>query len=320
MKDVNEAYKTLSDKGKRSDYDKYGNEGPYGDSRFGRGSYSRGFGQSESFFKDVFESFFGNDGFASSTEKSVKNEELPEDGEDILINLSVNFKESVLGTKKSFFLEVNKACSHCKQTGADSSSDIVKCPSCEGKGYVNAIQRTMLGMIRTQDTCSSCEGRGRKIRKKCSKCGGRKFIQKSEKIELNIPRGVNPERKLRYQGKGNDGLNGGQRGDIYVKLKIQDNKYFKRSANDIHVNLEISFLDAILGNIVEIITLEGVEKIKIDRGCQNDDQIVMNGKGCYIGMNSSSRGNLIAFLKIRLPKKLSPHSERVLTELNSDSS
>jgi molecular chaperone DnaJ len=117
-------------------------------------------------------------------------------------------------------------------------------------------------------------------------------MTEKETIELNIPRGVQPEQKLRYQGIGNDGWYGGEKGDIYISLKVKENSYFRRKGNDIHVDLPVSFLDAILGNTVEVITLEKVENIQVPPGTQNGDYSVLKNRGCYLGINKAARGNL----------------------------
>jgi molecular chaperone DnaJ len=217
-----------------------------------------------------------------------------------LTSINLSFKESVLGVKKKVNLELQNSCDACQQTGAASRSDIVECPACQGRGVVNTIQRTVLGAIRTQVDCSRCQGEGKVIKKKCRECGGKKFVTKKETIELNIPRGINPEKKLRYQGIGNDGWYGGERGDIYVAIKVKENSYFQREGDDIHVKLPISFLDAILGSAVEVITLEtrmvegvmeGLEKVRIPAGSQYGDYLILPGRGCYLGVNKTARGD-----------------------------
>jgi molecular chaperone DnaJ len=200
MKEVNQAYEVLSNPEKRQNYDRYGSaEG------FAQGPPESEFGRGEGFFKDIFETFFGGGNDYSGRGTYAGDRTQVQSGSDILVNIVLSFKESVLGVKKKVTLELEKSCSACQQTGAASRSDIVECPACQGRGAVNTIQRTVLGAIRTQTTCSRCQGEGKIIKKKCRECGGRKFVTKKETIELNIPRGIQPEKKLRYQGIGNDG-------------------------------------------------------------------------------------------------------------------
>ena len=238
----------------------------------------------------------------------------------------MTFKESVFGTKKNVILNLQKVCPNCRQSGAYSPNDIQECSSCRGTGEVNSVQRTVLGTIRTQVTCSRCQGEGRKIKRKCEKCKGTKFISKQETIPFVIPVGVKSGERLRYKEIGNDGWYGGERGDIYIIIKVKENPYFQRKGNDIHVNLPISFLDAILGGKVKVITLEtrvengiikGLEEIDIPAGSQHGDCLTLRGQGCYSEINRSVRGNLYIYLQIKLPPKeiLSPSTERMLHDL-----
>ena len=315
MKEINQAYEVLSNPEKRQNYDRYGTaEG------FAQGPPEGEFGRGESFFKDIFETFFGGGNDYSSRGTRAEDRIRPQAGNDILINIALSFKESVLGVKKKVSLELERACNACQQTGAASRSDIGECPACQGRGVVNTIQRTVLGAIRTQVTCSRCQGEGKIIKKKCRECGGRKFVTKKETIELNIPRGIQPEKKLRYQGIGNDGWYGGERGDIYVAIKVKENPYFRRKGDDIHVELPVSFLDAILGSTVEVITLEGVEQIEIPAGSQNGEYLILRSRGCYLGINKTARGNFFIWLQIKLPKKITLTTEGILRNLQRETS
>lgn len=190
----------MGDPEKRRNYDQYGSESP-----FGQSASAGGFGQGESIFKDIFDTFFGRGtdhfGRGGYSESRVRTQA----GDDVLVDLTLTFKESVLGAKKKISIDLERACVACRQTGAATTSDIVDCPPCRGQGVVNTIQRTILGVIRNQVTCSQCQGSGKKIKKKCGYCAGKKFTKQKEIIELSIPRGIQPDKRLRYQGIGNDG-------------------------------------------------------------------------------------------------------------------
>ncbi|MEG7979097.1 MAG: J domain-containing protein [Mollicutes bacterium UO1] len=315
MKEVNQAYEVLSNSEKRQNYDQYGSA-----ESFAQGHPGGGSGREESFFKDIFDSFFGGASDYSGRGRYSEDRTQFQGGSDILINIDLSFKESVLGVKKKIALELEKACSACQQTGAASPSEIIECPTCQGRGIVDTIQRTVLGAIRTQTTCSRCQGEKHVIKKKCRQCGGRKFVTEKETIEINIPRGIQPEKKLRYQGIGNEGWHGGARGDIYVAIKMKENSYFQRKGADIHVNLPISFLDAILGNVVEVITLEGVEKISVPAGTQNNDHLTLHSRGCYLAINKTARGNFYIWLQVKLPKKITLATEGILRNIQRETS
>ena len=162
MKEINQAYGILGDPEKRKNYDQYGNKGDFA----GGFNSGGGFGSDDSIFKDIFDTFFGREVENSSRKTSPNNRTNQQVGKDILISLTLTFKESILGTKKKVSLELEKACKDCRQTGAYSTADVIECSSCQGRGAVNTIQRTILGAIRTQITCSQCQGGGRIIKKK----------------------------------------------------------------------------------------------------------------------------------------------------------
>jgi len=323
MKEINQAYEVLSDSKKRQNYDRYGSENP------ARGFDTSGFsggGRANDFFEDIMKSFFGADDRYSNQRTQSRDKSWPQAGIDISINVALTFKESVFGAKKNVTLNLQKVCTNCRQSGAHSPSDIQECSSCQGTGTVNAIQRTVLGTIRTQVTCSRCQGEGRKIKKKCEKCKGTKFISKPETIPFVIPIGVKSGERLRYKGIGNDGWYGGERGDIYIIIKVKENPYFQRKGNDIHVNLPISFLDAILGGKVKVITLEtkvengivkGLQEIEIPAGSQHGQCIILPGKGCYTGTSKVGQGDFYIWLQVKFPPKeiLSPSTERMLRDL-----
>ncbi|PWU06685.1 MAG: molecular chaperone DnaJ [Verrucomicrobia bacterium] len=291
MKEINQAYSVLSDKEKRQNYDRYGNEKPF----FGQGNGGFGnFRASSSFFEDILDSFgFGSEiDFGRKKTQATQEFEQSQAGEDLFFSLLLTFKESVLGTKKKISFDIKKSCSTCHQSGAYSNSDIIECSTCQGSGVVNTTQRTILGIIHSQVICPRCQGQKKIIKRKCEHCLGRRLVTQKEVLEINIPRGVKPDQKFRYSELGNDGLYGGKRGDIYIAIKIKENPYFRRKVNDIHVSLPISFLDAILGNEIEVITLEGVEKVLVPSGTQTGDYLLLKNRGCYTGVNKNSRGDM----------------------------
>jgi molecular chaperone DnaJ len=316
MKEVNEAYEVLSDQNKRKNYDLYGSESTTWQ---GGSADFEGFRSSSDFFQDILESFgFGRRSESSRQKKYTPPEFTPQAGADILVNLVLTFKESVLGANKKISLDLEKACDTCRQSGARSSKDIIECPNCHGRGVVNTIQKTILGVMRAQVTCPRCQGSQKVIKKECKDCLGKKFVTRKEIIEINIPRGIQPGKKLRYQGMGNDGWYGGSRGDLYIAIKVQESPYFQRKDNDIHVSLPISFLDAILGNNIEVITLEGIEKVSVPCGTQNGEHLILRGRGCYSGINKSSRGDLYIWLQVKLPKKTTKTTEEILRHLQKE--
>jgi molecular chaperone DnaJ len=317
MKEINQAYSVLSDKEKRRNYDRYGNEEPF--FRQGSGGFG-GFHTSSSFFEDILDSFgFGSEiDFGRKKTQTTQEFEETQAGEDLFFKLQLTFKESVLGVKKKISFEVKRGCTSCHQSGAYSESDVIECLGCQGRGVVTTTQRTILGTIRSQTTCPRCQGERKIIKRKCETCQGKKFITQKEILDINIPRGIQPDQKLRYPEVGNDGLYGSKRGDIYITVKVQENSYFQRKVNDIHVSLPISFLDAILGNEVEVITLEGIKKVLVPSGTQVGDYLLLKNHGCYLGINKNSRGDMYVWLQIKLPKKVGKETEEILQKLQKN--
>ncbi|CAJ0896628.1 4075_t:CDS:2, partial [Entrophospora sp. SA101] len=268
FKEINEAHSILSDKEKRQNYDRYGHAGTEG---FQAGGGFEGFGgNTSSIFEDIFNTFFGGEGYSRRTRTGAK---------------------SVLGTSHQIALELDKACANCKQTGAYSDKHISKCSTCKGKGVVQMVQKSFFGEnIYTRVTCPDCQGRGQAITKKCPVCLGKKFIKKKETISIEIPRGV--------QGK---------------QLRMRN------AGNDIHVELPISFLDAILGNYIEVITLEGLEKVKIPAGTQNDDYYTLKNRGCYLGIGRSSRGDFYVHFQVIIPRRLTEETKETLRRIERGS-
>ncbi|RHZ36672.1 molecular chaperone DnaJ [endosymbiont GvMRE of Glomus versiforme] len=315
FKEIGEAYSVLSDKEKRQNYDHYGHAGTKG---FQAGGGFEGFDKNaSSIFKDIFDSFFGGESYSRRAPTATSEWE-PKKGEDILIKFTLNFKEAVLGVTHQIVLELDKVCAYCKQTGAYSDKHISKCSTCKGKGIVQIIQKTFFEDIYTRTTCPNCQGRGRTITKKCPSCLGKKFTKKKETISIDIPRGVQGN-QLRMKNAGNDGLYGAEKGDIYIEIAVKKHRYFQRKGNDIHVELPISFLDAALGNYVEVITLEGLEKIRVPAGTQSNDYYTLKDKGCFLGISNSSRGDFYIHFQVVIPRKLTEETKETLKKIEQRS-
>jgi molecular chaperone DnaJ len=321
MKEINQAFGVLGNKEKRQQYDSYGSQQPFfGGGTRGFGGFSD-FGDSASIFDDILKGFFGGGGYTRTTTSHKETSQFtPRRGSDVVGTVPLTFKESVLGAKKKIRLDLEKACSACQQSGARTPEDIIKCTTCQGHGIVKISRRTPFGIIHSETTCPNCQGKRMVIRRKCDRCLGKKFITEKEVIEITIPRGIQPDQKLRYQGKGNDGLYSRDKGDLYLTIKVAKDSYFQRKGNDIHVSLPISFFNAILGSNVRVITLERIEEISVPPGIQNGDYLILSNRGCYLGINKSSRGDLCIWWQIKLPKKISPETEKILKNLQEKTS
>lgn len=308
MNELNEAFSVLGNSESRKKYDYFG------ETQGGEEDFSQDFSgfQDSSFFD--FEKIFD---FFTGGERSRGSSSTKTQGEDITLEISLTFKEFIFGVVKSVVFKKKKACTYCKQTGAYSTSDIIVCSFCQGRGIINVSQRVGFGggYARIQKTCDKCFGEGKVIKQKCSFCLGKKLIVVSESINLEIPRGVQLETNYKYPNLGNEGSLGGKKGDLWVNFKIKENPYFQRKNFDIHVIVSISFLDAILGNTVEVVTLEGIEKVSLHSGTQTESLTKLSGRGCYLGVGREGRGDFYIWWRVEVPKVVNEECRRILTNL-----
>jgi molecular chaperone DnaJ len=310
FQEITNAYETLSNEKSRKKYDSE-REGFTG---FGFDGNSEGFGDS---FENIFESFFT--GTSSRNRHFSKSDvDSPRKGEDILFSISVSFKEFVLGTEKSFNLDFLKACPKCSQTGADSESDIRTCYSCNGKGFIEVIRRSLFGNIETKTSCPTCKGKGKIISKKCSLCKATKFVNEKRIFKIEIPRGIKPGERIVKKSSGNDGIYSSEKGDVHFEVNVKNHSYFSIKGNDIHINLPVSFINMIIGDIIKVITVEGLEEIKIPQCSQFGDHVIIRNKGLYTKVNGQTRGDFYVWLQVRLPKRISVETEIILKKMQNN--
>lgn len=334
FKEVNEAYRVLSDDGKRSQYDQFGQvfEGAgfsaYGRSPeggqegfqwpggfkfdFGEGPFD--FAQSRDFdFSDIFEDFFGGTGFSTGRGTRTRGRK----GKDIRVDLSIQFKESVFGGKET--LEVSKLirCEHCKGSGGEPGSKEKTCQTCQGKGNIQKTQRTFLGSFTQVSTCPECSGSGKRPETLCVECRGQGVLRSVETIEVFVPRGVRDGEILKMTGKGEASISGGAPGDLYIKIHVLPHEVFQRQGDDIVMQLAISLADAILGPTKEVETLDGDIKLKIPEGTQPGDVLRVRGKGAY-SASGYGRGDLLIEVKVNIPKKVSKKLKEVIEKLREE--
>lgn len=312
FKEVQEAYDVLSDADKKARYDQYGWAGvdPQANGGFdGSGFGGSGFGGGFEDISDFFSSFFGG-----GHRQSRNNDAGPTRGEDIFSSLKISFMDSVKGVSKTIPLTYYKPCSNCNGTGANSPRDFETCGRCRGSGRVRMVQQTFLGQVATERTCPECGGVGKKIKVRCNKCNGQGYEKVKENYELKIPAGIGNGRQLRLQGKGHPGKFGGECGDLYIEIQVEMSTTFKRDRNDVHIELPISPIDAILGATLEVPTIYGIEKINVPSGAQNGDTIKIRNRG-FKNVTSDSYGDEIVHLSIKIPTSLSREEKAIYESL-----
>ena len=306
FKEANEAYEVLSDSEKRAKYDQFGHAAF--DPSMGGGSGFGGFSGMDFDFGDIFSSFFGGGG----SSRSSRN--VPIDGDDILVRLTIDFNEAVFGCKKDVSFARIEGCPECGATGAEKGTSPEVCKNCNGTGRVTVQQQTMLGYMQTQRACSACGGKGKIIKKPCKNCNGKAFIKVNKKLSVTIPAGIDTMQRIVLRGQGSAGRNGGSAGDLVIEVRVREDKIFKRRGNNIYCEIPISITEAALGAEIDIPTLDKKsEKYTIPEGTETGTSFTLRGKG-VADINSKRRGDLIITVVIETPKNLSAEQKKLLKE------
>ncbi len=297
---INEAYAVLSDEEKRRVYDLYGKEGL-------KGSSSNGFtSTSMDDIMDIFNSMFGDAFGFGTTQKRRKQTPY---FLDLELEISLDFNEAVFGTQKEIEVIYKSPCEACNATGAKNGK-LYTCSYCGGQGQIVMRQ----GFMTFTQECPQCHGKGKEIREKCLECNGSGAKLKQEKITVNIPAGVDYGHRLRVPGKGNVDING-QRGDLYLHFDIKDDENFVRDGLNIYIEVPVFFTQVLLSEEIEVPTLDGSVKIKLNPKVQDKEHFIFNNKGVVDVNNPNRRGKFIAQIKIVYPKKLNKEQKELLTKL-----
>lgn len=313
FKEISEAYATLGDDKKRSEYDTYGRSYAGGGAQQGAwgSGFQGGFGGAgvEFDINDIFENFgdiFGG-GARGGAGRTAR-------GNDISVDIELSFKEAIFGTKRSLKLMKNNACATCKGTGAKPHTEMITCTTCNGNGKIRETRQSILGQFATVRECSACHGTGKIPKEKCEDCAGVGVRRTEETIDISIPAGIEPGEMIRMTGRG-EGIKGGTPGDLYIKVHVQRHPNIHRNDITLESTLRVKLSDALLGGTYGVETLDGVINIKIPEGVKHGEILRIKGKGVPSG---SSRGDFHVKISIDIPQKLSRSARKLVEELKRE--
>ena len=315
FKEAAEAYEVLSHDEKRARYDKYGHAGM--GNNMG-GGFGGGMTMEDIFssFGDIFGDAFG--GAFGGSRRGGRSRGVNK-GSNLRLKVKLTLEEFAHGAEKRVKVSKYVTCDACHGSGAASDHDVTTCSACKGTGHTTRVMNTILGQMQTTAPCNVCGGEGKVITKKCQKCYGEGIVQAEEVIPLSIPAGLAPGMQLSVSGKGNAARRGGVNGDLILLIDEEPHPELLREGNDLIYNLFISIPDAILGANVEVPTIEGKVRIKVDPGTQGGKILRLRGKGLP-DVNGYGKGDLLVNVNVWIPKNLTKEELKVIEQYKSSAS
>ena len=324
FKEAAEAYEVLGDAQKKAQYDQFGHAGMNG------GGYGGGYGggghmNMEDIFRnfgdifggggggggggfDPFETFFGGGGGGGQTRTRGKR------GTNLRIKVKLTLKEVADGVRKTIKVKKQIRCETCGGNGAKDASSVGKCTVCGGSGVMRKVTNTILGQMQTTTTCYNCNGSGQQITKKCPTCNGLGVSYGEENLTIDIPAGVQDGMQLSMSGKGNAGEQGGPAGDLIILIEVENHPELEIDGQNVIYNLNINFIDAVLGTSVEVPTIEGKAKFKVPAGTQAGKIFRLNGKGLP-AVNAYGKGDQLILVNVYTPTETSAEEKKILEKL-----
>ena len=319
FKEASEAYAILSDPEKRRQYDQFGHAAFDGASGFSGGTgfntadFSDVFGGMGDLFGDLFGGG-GSSGFSGFTRGTTGRSTGPLRGANIRQTVRISFDEMVTGCTKSVTYNYKEECKTCGGSGAKPGSQKTTCTTCGGTGQVTYTQQSLFGMTRTLRACTDCGGSGKIIKEKCPDCRGAGYTTVRKTIQVNIPAGIDNGQAVRVAGKGEPGVNGGERGDLLVDVVVSTSNHFERDGDDVYTEEKISFATATLGGTIIVKTVDGQVEYKVKAGTQSGTRERLRGKGIPNVRNPKDRGDHYVILTIVTPTLLNSKQKKALAD------
>lgn len=331
FKEINEAYQILSNPEKRQKYDQFGEAAFSGQgfagtgmnwedfvraARGGRSGGGFGFGDLGDIqfdFEDLGDVLGGMFGF-NVGRGGRRRQSGPSRGEDMEIEITIDFMEAMFGVIKSIRLERETKCEHCHGHGAEPGTKIESCNRCGGAGEVIHTQTTILGSFQTRAMCPDCNGEGKKASSPCRVCGGQGKVHKKDDVSLKIPAGIEDGQTVKMSGLGNAGLRGGSSGSLYVHVRVKPHRKFRREGVNIITEENISISQAVLGDEILVETVHGQIKLKIPAGTPSGKIFKLSGKGVP-RLQGSGNGDHLVVVNINIPNKLSRKEKELFEQL-----
>ena len=304
FRECTEAYSVLSDGEKRQVYDTYGHAGL--SSSAGGVDFNGTIFQD---FHDIFGDFFG---FEDVLGGGRRGRSRSQRGADLRYDMALTFEEGAAGVTTKIKVPRAEFCASCKGTGAKAGTGATSCQSCGGRGQL-AYQQGFFTITRT---CPACQGAGQIIRERCPDCRGQGRVEKEKTIDLRIPAGVDTGTRMRVQGEGEVGVNGGAPGDLYVVLEVKEHPFFERRNADLYCTIPISVAQAALGTELQVAGLNGEEKLKIPEGTQSGAVFRIKGKGLP-DPRGGGRGDLYYHVQVLTPTKLTRDQRKLMEQLGA---
>jgi molecular chaperone DnaJ len=308
FREINEAYAVLSDGEKRTMYDRYGTvDGPGNPFGGGGSPFGGGFGGFVD-LADIFESVFGMGGGGAPRGRR------PQRGQDLKETLELTLEEVLSGVEKELQVNTYDECGTCQGSGARPGTAPQTCSACQGTGVLKHVVRTQFGQVVRSGPCAACGGQGRTISDPCAECKGKGHVFHKKRVAVKVPPGVEEGNYIRLSNLGDQGLNGGPPGDLFVVLEVKPHEVFTREGDDLHVQQMITFTDAALGSEIEVPTLDGSPaRMKIPAGTQSHTTFKIRGKGLP-STRSARRGDLAVQVIVMVPTQLNDKQKQLLKE------